>query len=125
MNNKLIGILILVLYFLGFHICDYFYPNGGVDFIKLRVSIYCIIILLALKYKDDNTFVSKLFNAIVINNIYVLLFKSEYTYSINDLYFIIIFTSIQYVQFRRGYFERFYRTLASYFLPEKKKQKEK
>jgi len=125
MNNKLIGILILVLYFGSYHICELIYPDGGMNWLKVRYSIYCIIILLALKYKDDNTFVSKLFNAIVINNIYVLLFKSEYTYSINDLYFIIIFTSIQYVQFRRGYFERFYRTLASYFLPEKKKQKEK
>jgi hypothetical protein len=98
MNNKLIGILIVLLYFLGFHICDYFYPNGGVDFIKLRVSIYCLIILLAIEYKKQNIFLEKLFLAIIFNNIYVLLFNNETEYTLNDIIFIASFTAIQYLK---------------------------
>lgn len=98
MNNKIIGILIAVIYFLGFHICDYFYPEGGIDFIKLRVSIYCLIILLAIEYKKQNIFLEKLFCAIIFNDIYVLLFNNETSYSLNDIYFIAWFTAIQYIK---------------------------
>jgi hypothetical protein len=98
MNNKIISILIVILYFSGFHICDYFYPEGGVDFIKLRISIYCIIILLTIEYKKTNNFIEKLFTAIILNDVIVLLYNNETTYSINDLYFIATFTSIQYIK---------------------------
>jgi hypothetical protein len=98
MNNKIIGILIILLYFLGFHICDYFYPDGGVDFIKLRISIYCLIILLAIEYKKQNLLIEKIFLAVIFNNIYVLLFNNETNYSLNDIFFIATFTSIQYIK---------------------------
>lgn len=98
MNNKIIGLIIVFLYFLGFHICDYFYPEGGVDFIKLRISIYCLIILLAVEYKKQDNFIEKVFLAVVFNNIYVLLFKDETGYTMHDIYFIIIFTTLQYIK---------------------------
>lgn len=96
--NNLIGILIATLYFLGFYICDYFYPEGGINFIKLRISIYCVIILLAFEYKKQNLFIEKLFLAIVLNNVIALLFNNETTYSINDIFFIATFTAIQYIK---------------------------
>jgi hypothetical protein len=67
-------------------------------FWKLKVSIYCLIILLALEYKKQNIFFEKLFIAIVINNVYVLLFNNENQYSINDIFFVISFTVIQYLK---------------------------
>lgn len=121
MQNKFIALLILLLYFGNYHISLFLSFGDNNFYWDINKAIYCIIILLALKYKDTNTFGSKLFNAIVINNIYVLLHKSEYTYNINDLYFIITFTAIQYVKFHRNYFERFYRTLATYFVSKKQK----
>lgn len=121
--NKYIGILIVALYFLGFHICNYVYPNGGLDFIKLRISIYCIIILLAFEYKKQNLLIEKIFLAVIFNNIYVLLFNNETGYTLNDIYFIVIFTSLQYVkQFYRIYSNRIHRTLAVYFANKPKKK---
>lgn len=98
MKNNAIGILILILYFFGFHICDYFYPNGGVEFIKLRVSIYCIIILLAIEYKKQDLLIEKVFCAVVLNNIILLLFYNETGYTINDIFYIITFTIAQYLK---------------------------
>lgn len=124
--NKYIGILIVALYFLGFHICNYFYPNGGVDFIKLRISIYCLIILLAFEYKKQNLLIEKIFLAVIFNNIYVLLFKNETGYTPNDVFFIAIFTAIQYVkiyanQLYRNYSKYIFGNLVAYFNNKKQK----
>lgn len=98
MNNKVIGLLIILLYFSNFHICKYLY-NGNVDYFwDLKVSIYCLIILLTIEYKKTNNFIEKLFTAIILNDVIVLLYNNETTYSINDLYFIATFTSIQYIK---------------------------
>jgi hypothetical protein len=99
MNNKVIGILIAIIYFANYHICKVFYPDGGLPFVKLKVSIYCLIILLAFEYKKKDTFVEKLFCAIIFNNIYVLLFRNETDYTLNDIIFIVSFTAIQYVKY--------------------------
>lgn len=127
MQNRIIGILILTLYFANYHICELIYPDGGMDWLKVRYSIYSIIILLALKYKSSSTFVYKLFNAIVINNIYVILCKNEFTYTHNDVLFIGTFILIQYIKINAKFFARIfdcrlYRTLANYFNDNKEKK---
>jgi hypothetical protein len=122
MNNKLIGILIVLLYFANYHICELIYPNDIPMFWKLKVAIYCLIILLAVEYKKLDNFIEKVFLAVVFNNIYVLLFKNEYDYTINDIYFILFFTAIQYVkQLYRNYSEYIFRNLAIYFNIKKPK----
>jgi hypothetical protein len=63
----------------------------------LNHAILTLCILIAIKYKSDNDFFEKLFNSIVINNIYVLLFKNETTYTLNDLWMIGIFFVAQYI----------------------------
>jgi hypothetical protein len=98
MNNKLIGILIVLLYFANYHICELIYPNDIPMFWKLKVAIYCLIILLAVEYKKQDNFIEKVFLAVVFNNIYVLLFKDETGYTLHDIYFIIIFTMLQYIK---------------------------
>jgi hypothetical protein len=98
MNNKSIGILIAIIYFANYHICKIFYPDGGLPFVKLKVSIYCLIILLAFEYKKQNLLIEKIFLAVIFNNIYVLLFNNETTYSLNDIIFIAWFTAIQYIK---------------------------
>lgn len=96
--NNYIGILILTLYFGNYHICELFYANDILKFWHLKVSIYCLIILLTIEYKKTNNFIEKLFTAIILNDVIVLLFNNENTYSINDLYFIATFTAIQYIK---------------------------
>jgi hypothetical protein len=98
MNNKIIGILIIFLYFINYQVCDFFYPDGGLEFVKLKLAIYCLIILLAVEYKKLDNFIEKVFLAVVFNNIYVLLFKDETGYTLHDIYFIIIFTTLQYIK---------------------------
>lgn len=98
MNNKLIGILIVLLYFANYHICELIYPNDIPMFWKLKVAIYCLIILLAFEYKKQNLLIEKIFLAVIFNNIYVLLFNNETNYSLNDIFFIAWFTSIQYIK---------------------------
>jgi hypothetical protein len=98
MNNKLIGILIVLLYFANYHICELIYPNDIPMFWKLKVAIYCLIILLAVEYKKQDNFIEKVFLAVVFNNIYVLLFNNETGYTLHDIYFIIIFTMLQYIK---------------------------
>jgi hypothetical protein len=99
MNNKLIGLIIAFLYFANYHICKLFY-NGDVEFFwYLKVSIYCLIILLAIEYKKQSNFIEKLFCAIIFNDIYVLLFNNETNYSLNDIFFIAWFTAIQYIKY--------------------------
>ncbi len=96
--NSYIGILIIALYFGNYHICELFYANDILKFWHLKVSIYCLIILLTIEYKKTNNFIEKLFTAIILNDVIVLLYNNETTYSINDLYFIATFTSIQYIK---------------------------
>jgi hypothetical protein len=98
MNNKIIGILILILYFANFHICELIYATDNYNWFKLKVAIYCLIILLTIEYKKLDNFIEKLFCAIVFNDIYVLLFKDETGYTMHDIYFIIIFTTLQYIK---------------------------
>ena len=120
--NSYIGILIIALYFGNYHICELFYANDILKFWHLKVSIYCLIILLAFEYKKTNNFIEKVFLAVIFNNIYVLLFKNEYDYTINDIYFILFFTAIQYVkQLYRNYSEYIFRNLAIYFNIKKPK----
>ena len=96
--NNLIGILIVVFYFANYHICNFIYPGPGDEWFKLKVAIYCLIILLTIEYKKTNNFIEKLFTAIILNDVIVLLFNNETNYSINDLYFIATFTAIQYIK---------------------------
>lgn len=125
--NNLIGILILILYFANYHICNLIYPNDLYNWYKLKFAIISACLLLALKYKSSSTFVYKLFNAIVINNIYVLLCKNEFTYTHNDVLFIGTFTLIQYIKINAKFFARIFtgkrvRTLANYFNDNKEKK---
>jgi hypothetical protein len=98
MNNKIIGLIIAFLYFANYHICNIIYPTDDQKFWYLKVSIYCLIILLAFEYKKQNLLIEKIFLAVIFNNIYVLLFNNETTYSLNDIIFIAWFTAIQYIK---------------------------
>lgn len=96
--NKVIGILIIALYFSNKYICDYFFPDNITKLWYLNSSILSFCVILAIKYKSENNFVEKLFNSMVVNNIYVLLFRQETTYTLNDLWFVTIFTVAQYLK---------------------------
>lgn len=125
--NNWIGAIIVFLYFANYHICELIY-NGDVDFFwELKVSIYCIIILLSFEYKKQNLLIEKVFLAVIFNNIYVLLFKNETGYTLNDVYFIAIFTALQYTkiyakQFYRIYSNDIHRIMAVYFANKPKKK---
>lgn len=124
--NNWIGILIATLYFANYQICELFYPNDINSWIKLKVAIYCIIILLSFEYKKQNLLIEKVFLAVIFNNIYVLLFKNETGYTLNDVYFIILFTAIQYVkiyakQLYRNYSKYIFGNLVAYFNNKKQK----
>jgi hypothetical protein len=99
MNNTLIGLIIVFLYFANYHICKFLHNGDVLFFWYLKNSIYCVIILLAIEYKKQNIFLEKLFLAIIFNNIYVLLFKNETSYTLNDIYFIAFFTATQYIKY--------------------------
>lgn len=93
--NKLIGILILILYFGNYHL-SLLIADGDNDFYwDVNKCIYSAMIILALKYKFSSNLVSNLFIAIIVNNIYLLLRYKEITYNINDFYFIIGFVVLQ------------------------------
>ena len=110
--NKWIGILIIFLYFSNYHICNYFYPDGGLEWYKLKFGIISIIVCLSLEYKQQNQFIEKVFNAIVLQNAYILIFENETTYSFNDLTFIAFLTSIQYLKhFQKDYIINLYNKL--------------
>lgn len=96
--NLVYGILILVIYFTNFHICNLVFPNDAVNWWYLNNSILSFLVILAIKYKEKGGFLEKLFISIVVNDIYVLLTKHEQSYSINDIYFIAIFTLAQYLK---------------------------
>lgn len=107
--NKWLGILIIVLYFSNSHISDYFYPEPCNEWFKLKYGILTIIVCLALEYKPQDNFLEKIFNAIVLQNAYILIFENENTYSWNDLTFIVILTAIQYLKhFQKEYIINLY-----------------
>ncbi len=98
MKNNIIGILIVLLYWGNYHICNLLYLNDNYNWLKLKFALLSICLLLVFEYKKQNLFVEKLFCAIVLNDIYVLLFNNETSYSINDIFFIATFTAIQYIK---------------------------
>lgn len=102
--NRLLGILIIVLYFSNNHICEVFYPENIDLWNRLKYGILTVIVCLALEYKPQDKFIEKIFNAIVLQNAYILIFETETTYSFNDVTFIAFFTAIQYVKhFQKEY----------------------
>lgn len=120
--NNWIGILIVTLYFANYHICEFFYPDGLENWFRLKFSIYCLIILLAFEYRKQNLLIEKIFLAVIFNNIYVLLFNNETGYTLNDVFFIAIFTAIQYAkQLYRNYSKYIFGNLVAYFNNKKQK----
>ena len=116
--NKWLYIFIILLYFSNYHICNYFYPDGGLEWYKLKFGIITIVVCLALEYKQQDKFFEKVFNAIVLQNAYILIFEKETTYSLNDLIFVCTFTGIQYIKhFQKEYLINLYKSLIS---PNKK-----
>lgn len=93
-----IGILIVVLYLSNKYICDFIYSDNITKWWYLYIAILSLIIILAIKYKEKGNFIEKLFVSMVANNIYVLLAKDEFTYTLNDIWFIAIFTLAQYLK---------------------------
>lgn len=96
--NNWIGILILIIYFGNYHICDFFYPNDNYNWFMLKFALLSICLLLAFEYKKQNVLIEKIFLAVIFNNIYVLLFNNETGYTMHDVYFIILFTVLQYIK---------------------------
>lgn len=98
MKNKIIGLLLVVLYLSNKYICDFFYADNINKFWDLNHAILTICLVLALKFKENGNFIEKLFISMVLNNIYVLIVKSEHTYTLNDVWFIALFTLAQYIK---------------------------
>jgi hypothetical protein len=98
MKNTIIGILIICLYWSNYHICNLFYLNDNYNWFKLKFALLSICLLLSFEYIKKDNFIEKLFCAIIFNDIYVLLFKDETGYTLHDIYFIIIFTMLQYIK---------------------------
>ena len=96
--NNYIGILILIIYFSNYHICNFFYLNDNYNWLKLKFALLSICLLLAFEYKKQNVLIEKIFLAVIFNNIYVLLFNNETGYTMHDIYFIILFTALQYIK---------------------------
>jgi len=96
-KNKLIGLLLVVLYFGNKYICDFFYIEDVYNWWGLNHAILTLCIIIAIKYKEKSNFIEKLFSSMVMNNIYVLLFKNETTYTLNDLWMVGIFFVAQYI----------------------------
>lgn len=102
--NKWLGILIILLYFLNSQICWWVYPIDILMWNRLKYGILTVIVCLALEYKPQDKFIEKIFNAIVLQNAYILIFETETTYSFNDVTFIVFFTAIQYLKhFQKEY----------------------
>lgn len=100
--NKAIGLLIVFLYFANYHICNLVHHNDVGRFWYLKVSIYCVIIILALKYnsyiKGYLGLFESIFISIVINNIIVNYFFCEKYYSYSDLIVIPLIIIIEYAK---------------------------
>lgn len=109
--NKAIGILIVFLYFANYHICNLVHPSDVARFWDLKVSIYCVIIILALKYnsylKGWLGFSESVFISIVINNIIVNYFFGEKYYSYSDLIVIPLILIIEYAKHHKANFREY------------------
>lgn len=120
--NNWIGAIIVLIYFANYHICNLVYPDGGVYWLKLKFALLSFCLLLSFEYKKQNLLIEKIFIAVIFNNIYVLLFKNETGYTLNDVYFTAIFTALQYgKQFYRIYSNDIHRIMAVYFANKPKK----
>jgi hypothetical protein len=98
MKNNIIGLILLAIYFTNSYICSFiFYYNIEKQW-YLKYAILSLIIILAIKYKEKGNIIEKLFISMVANNIYVLLAKDEFSYTLNDIWFIAIFTLAQYLK---------------------------
>ena len=97
--NKWLIISIVILYFLNYHICEFFYQNDVTNWYRLKFGILTICFYMALEYKPQDKFFEKVVNAIILNNAYVLIFNNEITYNYNDIIFICTFTAIQYLKY--------------------------
>lgn len=113
--NKAIGILIVFLYFANYHICNLAHHSDVARFWDLKVSIYCVIIILALKYnaylKGRLGLVESVFISIVINNIIVNYFFGERHYSYSDLIVIPMIIAIEYAKHYKTNFREYLRNM--------------
>lgn len=109
--NKIIGCSLVFLYFANYHICNIIHPIDDVKFWNLKVSIYCIIIVLALNYnryiKGRLGLIESVFISIVINNIIVNYFFDEKYYSYSDLIVIPIIIIIEYAKHYKTNFREY------------------
>jgi hypothetical protein len=100
--NKIIGFSLAFLYFANYHICNLVHPNDVPKFWDLKVSIYCLIIILALNYNryiiGVKGLIESVFMSIVINNIIVHYFFGENNYSYSDLIVIPLIITIEYAK---------------------------
>lgn len=119
--NRALGLLIALLYFGGYYICSFF-DNGNIDlYWDYKVAMYSAIIILAWKYKPEENIIEDFFTSIIANDIYVLIFNLERDYSLNDLYFVLTFTALQYAKSKRHIIISYYRQLVIVFNNKNKK----
>lgn len=98
MKNYVIGIFLVIIYFGNSYICNLIYSDNIEKQWYMNYAILSLIIILAIKYKEKGNIIEKLFISMVANNIYVLLAKDEFSYTLNDIWFIAIFTLAQYLK---------------------------
>lgn len=115
MMNKIIGCSLVFLYFANYHICNIVHPADDVKFWDLKVSIYCIIIILSLNYnrhiKGILGLIESVFISIVINNIIVNYFFNEKYYSYSDLLVIPMIIIIEYAKHYKTNFREYLRNI--------------
>ena len=109
--NKIIGCAIIVLYFSSYHISNLIYPSNDLKFWDLRVTLYCVLIVLAIKYnryiKGIYGLIESVFISIVINNIIVNYFFDEKYYSYADLFVIPMIIVIEYAKYYKDSFREY------------------
>ena len=100
--NKILGFLIVTIYFLNYHICNFFHHDDVVKFWDLKVSIYSIIIILAIKYNAYKVGLFGLFESIFISillsNLISLYFFEEKHYCYSDIFLIPTIIIIEYAK---------------------------
>ena len=103
-------ILITILYFGNYHICEYFYP--GADQINkwdsLKHTNYNIIIALCLytamiksDFKNLEIFLTSVLSSIIISNIVDRLFFDSKHYEWNDIFVVVVIILISIFEYRR------------------------
>lgn len=115
MMNKIIGCSLVFLYFANYHICNIIHPDDDIKFWNLKISIYCIIIILGLNYnryiKGKLGLIESVFISIVINNIIVNYFFDEKYYSYSDLVVIPLIIIIEYAKHYKVTFREYLRNI--------------